>query len=161
MIAFPGNELKHARLALGLSRAQVFDKTRIPLEYLDALEGGALDALPGAIYTLGFVKSYCEAVGLDPELYADIYRACSHPAAAPIAVPKKAASAKRFALPAWDGGTPRWAAGMMTWAVICAMLVCGWFAFNSIVKPFARDAKERVNAGSVELAPPKHFEDDF
>jgi cytoskeletal protein RodZ len=162
MIAFPGNELKTARQAIGLTRAQVFEKTRIPLEYIVALETGALGALPGAIYTLGFVKSYCEAVGLDPELYADIYRACSHPAAAPINVPKKVAPKQPIAaLPKWNGEMPRWATDALTWAAICGILLFAWVAFNSLVKPFAHDAKDRVNAGTVELAPPKHFDDEF
>jgi cytoskeleton protein RodZ len=59
------DRLRAAREARGLSLDDVATRTRVPLRHLQAIENGDWDALPAVTYTIGFVKSYAGAVGLN------------------------------------------------------------------------------------------------
>jgi cytoskeleton protein RodZ len=61
-----GEELRDARLALGLSIEDVAAELRIRRVYLIALEEGRLKDLPSPAYAVGFVRNYAGALGLDP-----------------------------------------------------------------------------------------------
>ena len=61
-----GETLKDARIKKGYDIEDVHRITKIQKRYLEAIEAGNLDALPGHFYARAFVKSYAEAVGLDP-----------------------------------------------------------------------------------------------
>lgn len=62
-----GEELREARLALGVSVEDAATQLRINKRYLLALEEGRVKDLPGAAYAVGFVRSYATALGLDPD----------------------------------------------------------------------------------------------
>ncbi len=62
-----GEELRDARLALGLSIEQLAVRLRIRRVHLEALEEGRLRDLPGPAYAVGFVRTYAAALGLDGE----------------------------------------------------------------------------------------------
>ena len=53
---------------------------------------------------------------------------------------------------------PRWIDGLFTWASVCAVILFGWFAYSVVVKPLADSWQGRVEAGSVEIAPPTAFD---
>ncbi len=61
-----GEELRDARLALGLSVEDVAAELRIRRVYLIALEEGRVKDLPSPAYAVGFVRNYAGALGLDP-----------------------------------------------------------------------------------------------
>jgi transcriptional regulator with XRE-family HTH domain len=60
-----GQRLRMAREAMGLTLAQVADRSRIALRHLAAIEDGAFASLPGRTYALGFTRTYARIVGLD------------------------------------------------------------------------------------------------
>jgi cytoskeletal protein RodZ len=60
-----GQVLKTKREELGLSLPDIEQETKIRGRYLEAIENGEWDILPGDVYARGFVRSYAEAVGLD------------------------------------------------------------------------------------------------
>ena len=62
-----GEELREARLALGISVEDAATQLRINKRYLLALEEGRVKDLPGAAYAVGFVRSYATALGLDAD----------------------------------------------------------------------------------------------
>lgn len=62
-----GADLRAARERLGWSLPDVAAMLRIRPAYLDALELGRLNQLPGNVYALGFLRGYATALGLDPE----------------------------------------------------------------------------------------------
>ena len=62
-----GEELREARIALGVSVEDAATQLRINKRYLQALEEGRVKDLPGAAYAVGFVRSYATALGLDPD----------------------------------------------------------------------------------------------
>ncbi|MBE9607716.1 helix-turn-helix domain-containing protein [Acetobacteraceae bacterium H6797] len=62
-----GEELRDARLSLGVSLEEAADKLRINRRYLAALEEGRVRDLPGVAYATGFIRTYAIAMGLDAD----------------------------------------------------------------------------------------------
>ena len=60
-----GSALRAAREFRGLNLQDVADATRIRLSYIEALEDLRLDELPSRPFTIGYVKSYANLLGLD------------------------------------------------------------------------------------------------
>lgn len=60
-----GEQLKRAREEKQISLDEIQALTKIQKRYLQAIENGDFDKLPGAFYTKAFIKSYAEAVGLN------------------------------------------------------------------------------------------------
>lgn len=63
-----GLRLKSAREEKGYSHEKLQEITKIQKRYLVAIEAGDFSKMPGDFYGRAFVKSYSEAVGLDPEM---------------------------------------------------------------------------------------------
>ena len=108
MIEF-GKTLKSAREAKGLSVAQVAEATRLLPRIVEDLEKEDFSHLPAPIYGRGFVKLYCEEVGLDPKPmiaeFMDILNggrggdAKERPAAVPPPAPAPAAAPEPITAP--------------------------------------------------------------
>ena len=60
-----GERLRHAREARGLTLEDVATQTRVPIRHLRAIEDSDWQELPAVTYTVGFGRSYANAVGLD------------------------------------------------------------------------------------------------
>lgn len=60
-----GDILRRARLRIGVTIEQVAANIRIRASYLEAIEEGQLEKLPGRVYALGFIRTYAEHLGLD------------------------------------------------------------------------------------------------
>lgn len=63
----PGERLRAAREAKGMSVDDVSAATRIPKRHLETIEDGDFAVLPGRTYAIGFSRSYAKAVGLNDE----------------------------------------------------------------------------------------------
>ncbi|WP_309087133.1 RodZ domain-containing protein [Domibacillus sp.] len=62
-----GRRLKEAREAKGMSLSDVQETTKIQKRYLEGIEEGTYDIMPGKFYVRAFIKQYAEAVGLNAE----------------------------------------------------------------------------------------------
>ncbi|NNM55699.1 helix-turn-helix domain-containing protein [Acidocella sp.] len=62
-----GAGLRSVRERLGWKLPEVAEGLRIRLPYLEAIERGDLGALPGPAYQTGFIRTYAQSLGLDPE----------------------------------------------------------------------------------------------
>ncbi len=62
-----GAVLQRARLDAGLSLREASAGVHIRAHYLEALEQGAIQKLPGLVYARGFVGRYAAFLGLDAE----------------------------------------------------------------------------------------------
>jgi cytoskeleton protein RodZ len=60
-----------ARLERGLSIEQVALDTRISRRFLEALEAEQFEELPAPVYVRGFLRSYANYMGLDPQPFID------------------------------------------------------------------------------------------
>ena len=67
-------ELREARTRGGYSVADAAQVLRIQEHYLEALEEGRFDRIPGTTYTLGFLRSYSGFLGLDPDAIVDAFK---------------------------------------------------------------------------------------
>jgi len=74
MIEF-GKTLRAAREAKGLSVTQVAETTRMAPSRINELENEDFSRIVAPIYGRGFVKLYCEAVGLEPKPMVDEFMA--------------------------------------------------------------------------------------
>lgn len=60
-----GETLRKRREELGIDLDELQARTKIRSRYLEALEAGNWEVLPGEVYARGFVRSYAECVGLE------------------------------------------------------------------------------------------------
>lgn len=60
-----GDRLRAARLASGLSFADLSTKTRVNTRFLKAIEQGDQSLLPSRIFTTGYVRIYAQVLGMD------------------------------------------------------------------------------------------------
>ena len=74
--ALPGfcAELRDARQRGGYSVADAAHVLRIQEQYLEALEEGRFDRIPGTTYTIGFLRSYSGFLGLDPDEMVEAFK---------------------------------------------------------------------------------------
>ncbi|HUZ11605.1 MAG TPA: helix-turn-helix transcriptional regulator [Caulobacteraceae bacterium] len=70
-----GAALGAARQRLGLSLDEVAEATRVKSRHLAALEARAFDQLPSRPFTIGYVRAYAKALGLDADQTAQRFRA--------------------------------------------------------------------------------------
>jgi cytoskeleton protein RodZ len=70
-----GADLRAARERIGWSLPDIAAALHIRRQHLEALEGGRVADLPGKAYTLGFVRTYASALGLDPDEVARRFKA--------------------------------------------------------------------------------------
>ncbi len=68
-----GQALRDAREDLGVSLADAERETRINRRYLEALETEDDSAMPPAVYTRGFIRTYSQYLGLNPDVMLDAY----------------------------------------------------------------------------------------
>ena len=99
MIEF-GETLRKAREAKGLSAGDIAKTTHIMVQMVEALEREDFSRIVAPIYGRGFVKLYCEAVGLDPKPlvaeFMEIYNG-NRPAVIRMAEPEPREEAAREA----------------------------------------------------------------
>ncbi len=94
----PATDLKTARENSGLTLKELFERTRISVVNLEAIENGAFHLLPVPLYARNFIKTYAAALGVDsgPVLarYEEYHRAVHAQEQAIVDVPKPGALAQ-------------------------------------------------------------------
>jgi cytoskeletal protein RodZ len=63
----PGQKLKQIRESLGVSLEEIAQKTRIRLNYLEAIEADNDEALPSRVHKRGFLRLYAAELGINLE----------------------------------------------------------------------------------------------
>jgi cytoskeleton protein RodZ len=82
-----GSELQKAREDKKISLQAVSQKTRIPVKYLEALEGDHFDLFPSQTHAKGFVRAYAKVVGLEAAGLMAQFKAQVEPVPAKITPP--------------------------------------------------------------------------
>jgi cytoskeleton protein RodZ len=113
-----GADLRAARERVGWSLSQIAGALRIREQYLEALEAGRIDRLPGNVYTLGFLRTYAAALGLDPDETLRRFKAEAEPVTAKPEL--------EFPVPAPERGVP--AGAMVLLGLVLAVGVyAAWY----------------------------------
>jgi cytoskeletal protein RodZ len=125
--------LRQARLRSGADLDLLAAKTKINPRYLQAIEEGNFEKLPGGIFARMFVKQYADALGLDGASFAEEFqRSASAPGFSALDVGKAADSRQSFqpTVPGVSAGADRGRNDQLTnmlssliW-VVAAILVC-------------------------------------
>jgi cytoskeleton protein RodZ len=115
-----GERLRIAREAKGLSLDDVARQTRIPIRHLEHIEREEWESLPAITYSVGFVRSYANAVDLDgPALGAELREQ--------LGATRTAGAATAYYEPADPARVPpRWiaiAAALLAVLIVAAYLV--------------------------------------
>ncbi|HJT07730.1 MAG TPA: helix-turn-helix domain-containing protein, partial [Stellaceae bacterium] len=135
-----GQLLRETREGIGSDLNRVATALRIRAAYLEAIEEGRYDQLPGAVYALGFVRAYATHLALDGEEAVRRFKLEAEGFEGQRGLTFPVPLAERSV----PGGT------MLLVAVILA--ICGyglWYYLSSSAHP----RPERVEAVPAELAP--------
>jgi len=94
-----GTYLRGLREKQGMSVDELSRATRVLHHYLEALEGDNILSLPAPVFTKGFIRAYCQAVGVPPEQALKLYDRLGVPVPdvgkVPAGVPRVAAREMR------------------------------------------------------------------
>ena len=117
-----GADLRAARERLGWTLPAIAAHLRIRLPYLEAIEDGRTEALPGNAYAVGFLRAYAQALGLDPDEITRRFRA-------------EAGEVNRktelsFPVPVPERGMPAGAV-VLIGAVLAVLAYVGWYHFQA------------------------------
>ena len=69
-----GHGLRAARLASGRSLQELSTATRVHVRYLTALEENDWSVLPSRVFSIGYVRAYAAALGLDEQLAVERFK---------------------------------------------------------------------------------------
>lgn len=82
-----GAGLRATREASGRSMAEYSIITRVHTRFLKALEEGDFSALPSRVFSIGYVRAYASALGLDEQLAVERFKQESPDASVPLQAP--------------------------------------------------------------------------
>ncbi len=116
-----GDSLRLRREQLGWSLAEVGDWLRIKLAYLQALEDGRPQDLPGHTYAIGFLRSYASTLGLDPQELSRRFREETK------GLDRR--QALNFPVPVAERGIPAGAA-LLIGVVLVGVTYTGWYVLG-------------------------------
>jgi cytoskeleton protein RodZ len=135
-----GAMLRRQREALRLDIADVAVALRIKPAYLAALEAGRLEALPGPVYAIGFMRAYADYLGLDSGEMLRLFKQQS----------SLLAAKPDLAFPIQLGESSISGGGMLLVALILAICAYGaWFYVSTGEGP----RPQRVAEVPLELLP--------
>lgn len=67
-------DLAEARRSSGISLAQIAETTRISMRFLEAIEAGEFDKLPGGVFAVNYVRQYARCFGYDENALAELVK---------------------------------------------------------------------------------------
>jgi transcriptional regulator with XRE-family HTH domain len=149
-----GAALRAIRVERGLELPQVAESTRVRRAYLEALEEMRLEALPSRPFTIGYIRAYATALGVDPDMAVERFKSdepvLDEPLRAPVGV--------------LEEKDPRVAAFVVGALVILAAIVLWNIAQRGMMDaapppPLAPEEKaeqllSQLQTGTVELGEP-------
>ncbi len=155
---FPGMVLKDRRELLGYSIEDISREIYVTPEHIKAFETGSFENMPGYAYVLGFLRSYCRFLDLEPEPFCDQYLICTRPQQnnAWFNFMRRADKSNPM-----EQNHSRWVNEMINWGTVVIIIVFSWFTYSMVIKPFAEAWKTPVDAGGVEVEAPIHFNEDL
>ena len=117
-----GESLRTARTHSGRSLAELSSITRVPSRYLTALEQDDFSVLPNRVFSIGYVRAYASALGLDEQLAVERFKRESPDPSVPLQPPVGVAfeEVKRY--------SPR----LIAAGLALVLAVVGWNVFQRI-----------------------------
>lgn len=138
---FPGDELRQAREALKLSLEEIYRQLHIPIRFVEALETSQFDQLPSSCYVIGFLKTYCQHLGLSCDRFVNSYQVCVNQQNKGFL---RRTAGQASAIPS--------SASVLSWLTVLAILALGWISYTAVFRPTAEPTQKHV--GAYEMAVP-------
>src|SRR5882672_5192573 len=140
-----GTYLRELRQRRGVSLEEIARTTRVAQRYLESIEADTFDTLPSPVFTRGFIRAYCQALGEPPDEALAAYEGREERAAA--ATPQQpAVPVRRPGRPqprtAVADAEPRGRGAVLVSFVLLVVLGVALFAVALVIHP--RDRSERV-----------------
>jgi cytoskeleton protein RodZ len=149
-----GAYLRELRVKRGLSVDELARMTRVAPRYLEALETDAFKDLPAPVFTRGFIRAYCQAVGTPPEEALARFDGRevrdAQAAGTPAAVRPITTAAPTHAAP---DGEPRTRSAILVSFVLLVVLGVALFAVALVTQPAREERAERRPPPPVATAP--------
>lgn len=163
----PGEYLRREREHRGVSLLKIFESTRVPMKYLEAIEEDRLEGLPHPTFVKGYIRSYCKVLGVDEndavlrfEVWLSEKTAEAQEAGTPKTIQEikkaKAASAKpsrEIKLPANLGKAAVVAAGIIVVVLAYALTKRDLSAPEQVIAPAPAIEASAEPAASTEAVP--------
>jgi hypothetical protein len=142
-----GDMLREARMRQKLDIMDVEAATKIRAKYLRALENEEWGLLPGSTFVKSFLRTYAEALGLDPHLIVEEYRV-NHEEPDELEL-------QPFSAPARAGREPRrYRAGPPPPGIALALIVVGVLAFLIVLGLSGEDEDgDQAGAPATDTTP--------
>lgn len=141
-----GDGLRNAREASGQSLAQLSAITRVHTRYLLALEQADASVLPSRVFTLGYVRAYAAALGLDEQLAVERYKRETSDSSVPLQPPTGAAFEE----------VRRQSPRLIAVGLVVVLAVVGWNVFqrfNLMQAPQPSDIAEAPESWTLGAVP--------
>ncbi|WP_042214769.1 RodZ domain-containing protein [Paenibacillus borealis] len=140
-----GRHLKEARLQKGMSLDDVQEVTKIRKKYLEAIEAGDYKVLPGSFYVRAFIKTYAEAVGVNPD---ELMEEHGNVPAAPVDTTMETVIQKRSRKPETERNA-KWLPTLLMWTFPVLILVVIYLYASSTMN---KEDAEKTDSGSLTTA---------
>jgi cytoskeleton protein RodZ len=142
-MAAVGAFLRELRVKRGLSLDELSRVTRVARPYLEALENDAFTSLPAPVFTRGFIRAYCQAVGVaadDALARYDGREVREGVAAVPAATPRSAVASSTSP----TESDPRTRSAILVSFVLLVVLGVALFAVALVTQPAREQRAERM-----------------
>jgi cytoskeleton protein RodZ len=161
-----GEMLRRERLKRNLELGQIAQELKIASRFLEAIEAGQLDKLPGGVFTKSFIIQYARLMGLDEKTIAnELQRTLDPPPEVPASLEASKPVDSAIRVPRveeWEAvgeGRFRWSSSSLTAAalVVVVMLLCsGLYALYAWWQRAHRSVAsyQRPPVAAVQQAPP-------
>ena len=118
-----GELLRGERLRQGLELAHIAERLRINLSYLEAIEAGDTDSLPGAFFYRAFVRQYASLLGLEEENLERALSELREQAEAAQPLPSLQPAPPAFDVPPLPTAGGRRVSGPKPWSIVLLIAV--------------------------------------
>ncbi|WP_379151518.1 RodZ domain-containing protein [Paenibacillus sp. sgz5001063] len=141
-----GRHLKEARLQKGMSLDDVQEVTKIRKKYLEAIEAGDYKVLPGSFYVRAFIKTYAEAVGVNPD---ELMEEHGNVPAAPADTTMETVIQKRSRRPETERNA-KWLPTVLMWTFPVIIIVVIYLYASSNLND--KSEPDKVDPGTITSA---------
>jgi len=149
-----GEALKAIRHDKGLTLQEVAEITRVRRAYLEALEDMRLEELPSRPFTIGYIRAYATALGLDPDTATERFKTeepvLDEPLRAPVGMPEE----KDPRVAAFLIGALVIVAAIVLWNVAQRAMIAGGPPPPLAPESFTNKALSQMKSGPVDLGAP-------
>ncbi|MDI3323672.1 DUF4115 domain-containing protein [Pontibacterium granulatum] len=147
---FPGAEFAAAREARGLRAQDVAHALNFSAAHIEAIEEGRLDALPGRVFALGYLRAYARHIGLDENKAVEDYERLTGGASKAASKPLKTVSSAGTVSAKSKGGALKW---LVITSLVAGIAAAGFWWTQQQVGPAEAAPIAQMNLPADDSAP--------